>query len=351
MGTKKKVKEYYPDALERFGHYLEIKRNNGNKDIQKTRVNYFGLQKAIMALPKEDREKIEKFWGLTGGVNHSLRMTQPNIKDVAYHTMCRDAHLAVDKLFCLDFVRMYDENYDSQIRLINSKVIKDENTQNNPLENVRYLIAFSIVFENGPKMNYDRDLMNVETRIDKTHNVDEYEALKEIHTALRNFPENVVNVALVKSIFEMMDYKDCLAIRKNFKIDISQNICPAEILFFRETISIKKFLSEIKIEEFENFGQLRAFKERVFQHGSWDVTCGLVFGEDVDIVPFFTEVSKFDEDWSKIENFKTGQKTLRTTEGVQTLDVYTIGGLEFTDPYEIVSLYLSHDVIMSKAKC
>ena len=47
-------------------------------------------------------------------------------------------------------------------------------------EAVKYLIAFLIVIENGPKMSFEQDTMQVRTNVDQLCYMDEYEALNEM---------------------------------------------------------------------------------------------------------------------------------------------------------------------------
>ena len=60
---------------------------------------------------------------------------------------------------------------------------------------------------------------------------------------------------------------------------------------------------------------------------------------------FKKNLDEIRKDWSKIEKFKCGQKELRTTGELRKLNVYNIGGLEFTDIYEVMFLYVERNVI------
>lgn len=329
MGTKKNVKEYIPEAIKNLGEYLEKVRLEGSKKLEKTRVNLEGLKKAIWALPKEDRENIEKFWGLTGGPNHSKKIAHLNIKDVAYIQMRNKALQSFSKLDKLDLASMYDESVQTLTNLVIKKVNKNGLPDISDMECVKYLIAFFILVENGPKMSFEKDLMQVDTRVDKMCYVDEYEALNELAKELKEFPDNSINLGLVKSVLESLDFKDCVVIQKSFGME-----------------STDTFRSD-EIQILDTFSRIRAFKEKVFGYGAWEVTCGLVLGYDVNLKEFWKAIDILRKDWSKMDDFKTSQKNLQTVSETRTLNVYSIGGLEFTDPYEVMVLYLERNLIAS----
>ena len=62
---------------------------------------------------------------------------------------------------------------------------------------------------------------------------------------------------------------------------------------------------------------------------------------------FMEEMNKIHKNWESIEEYKVRQETLMTSKEIRKLDVYNIGGLEFTDPDEIRFLYLERELIAS----
>lgn len=327
MGKNKKSKVYILEAVKSLGEYLDTIRKDGANKIPNTRINPKGLQEAVMNLPKNDRENIEKFWGLTGGPNHSKKMRQFDGKDVAYIQMMRQGVGSAIQLMRLDYVAMYDEALQGLVEFAISKINKEGCEHLSDLECVKYLLTFLILVENGPKMSFEKDLMAVETRADTIYHLDEYKAFAELCKELKAFSEKSINLSLIKGLFEMWDVKDCMAIQKNFGIQFDEDV----------------HLDEV--EKLSTFGQIRAFKERVFEHGAWEVTCGLVMGYDVKLDEFMEATAKLHRDWSKITDFKTCERKLNTSKETRTLNVYSIGGLEFTDPYEIMFLYLERNCI------
>lgn len=330
MAKNKKVKGYIPEAFKTFGLYLETLRQQGTKKLLKTRVNLEGLEKAIYLLPKEDRETIEKFWGLFGGTNHSKKLKTFASKDVAFIHMRDKACQALSKLNRLDFARMYDDTVDTLVEMVSRKLNMTGCFEFSEMEAAKYLIAFLIVIENGPKMSFEQDWMQVRTNVDQVCYMDEYEALNEMCQALQSHPDHSVNFWIVKNTFEMLDVRDYAIIQKSFgfKTDIGFN--------------------SDELEPIDTFKKIRLFKERVFEYGPWDVTCKLVLGFDLEVEKIFEDISRLCKDWSKITDFKKNEKSLKTTSDTRKLDVFEIGGEEFTDPYEVMCLYLARKVLSTK---
>lgn len=330
MAKKEKGKVYVPEAFKAFGLYLEDLRQKGTPKLLKTKVNLLGLEKALLSLPKEDRETIEKFWGLTGGANHSKKLTSFTAKDVAFTQMRNKACQALSKLSRLDFARMYDDTVDALVEMANRKLNMSGCSNITELEAAKYLMAFLIVIENGPKMCFEQDLMQVKTNIDKLCYMDEYEALNEMCQALQSHPDNSVNFWIVKNTFEMLDVKDYAILQKTFGIKVDPEFDSKEL------------------EAIDTFEKIRLFKERVFKYGPWETTSQLVLGAEFETEKFMEDVSKLWRDWSKITNFKTTKKSLKTSKETRVLDVYEIGGREFTDPYEVMCLYLARKFLATK---
>lgn len=330
MGKNKKAKAYIPEAFKAFGLYLENLRQQGTKKLLKTTVNLIGLENAINLLSKEDRETIEKFWGLTGGTNHSKKLTSFTAKDVAFIQMRDKACQALSKLNRLDLARMYDDTVDTLVEMVNQKLNMSGCSKISEMEAAKYLIAFLIVVENGPKMSFEQDPMLVRTNVDRLCYMDEYEALNEMCQALQSHPDHSINLWIVKNTFEMMDLRDYAIIQKTFGLKVDEDFESKEL------------------EVIDTFSKIRHFKERVFEYGPWDITCKLVLGFDLELEMFLKEASKLRKDWSKLANFETGKQTLKTSCETRELVTYTIGDLEFTDPYEVMCLYLTHKFLENK---
>lgn len=334
-----KVKSYVPEALELLAKtLLNVKYPiNTRSKLFTIRFQLEGLQKALLALPKADRERIEKFWGLTGGTNHSKKMIHCNPKDVAYFDMRNQAILSLRKLLTLDYTIMYDPVVNAQISSIVKKIDKGE-LEISDVEAVKYLMAFFIYADNGPKMSFEEDEMAIDAELNESFFLDEYQVLNQISEQLNKCRNNSINLELLISFFEMMDLRDMLIIKKSMGIEISEKSLPEEMKF--EDIETVRTVLEI-----------RKLKERVFPYGAWNVASALILSENEDkfkLKDFTEELNSIRKDWAKVVEFKTGQKLLKTKSELRTLNVYNIGGLEFTDVYEVMFLYLERNLIEHK---
>lgn len=333
MGNKKtKVNTYVQSALENFRKYLvQERKRGGGAQFEESQINLEGLEKAIRSMSRDDREYVEKFWGLTGGVNHSEKMWNPDRKNVAFINLRERAHISVRKLSRLEYVKMYYNCLDSLVEAVTKKINKQGYSHISDFECVKYLMYYLVIVENGPKMSFEQDPMAVETKVDKMCYLDEYQALHEMCEAVKEFQDQSIKFCLIANMLEMMDLRDSITIRQNFGIEIPKD----DLKLFRPN----------EIESIQTFGQIRDFKERVFGYGPWKVTCGLILGEKVEIEAFGQEIMTFCRDWANIEKYKSGQMKLKTSKELRILDIYNIGGLEFTDTYEIEFLYLMHQFI------
>lgn len=182
--------------------------------------------------------------------------------------------------------------------------------------------------------------MILETNVDTRCYLDEYEALKELCEQLEKSPDKSISLSLIKGRLEMMELKDVVTIRENFGIRSPGIFLPDEIRVLKSLgIDVTEITSPKKIQEIMTFGSIRAFKESAFKYGAWEVTSKIIQGDVVELGGFIKEVGTIykDRDWvTKLEEFKNGeQKEIVTSSGTQILNIYRIGGLEFTDPSEI----------------
>lgn len=333
---KKVPKAYIPENLEYLAKSLEQLRYSKNEG-GKSKINLEELQKAIRLLERKDRKSIERFWGLNGGINHSKKLTSSKEKDAAFMMMSSNAIESLNKLFRLDYIYMYDEGLKEMVTKLAKKINKNlRNTSD--VEAIKYLIALLVILQNGPKMPFEEDSMSIDTSSSEELIFDEYAIIQNALQELENLPEGSINLKLIHNFIEMLDFKDSLAIKKTFCIDVPKSELP-EGFDYEETATTY------------TLGEVREFKERVFPYGSWEVTNNLILGdtEVSDKLKDFMEcLDIVRKDWAKLAEFKVGIKQLRTPHEVRSLDVYNVGGLEFTDIYEIMFLYLERNVILSE---
>lgn len=348
----RKVKEYVPEALEYFKKCMElVRRPSGESNYSsKLKVDLEGLQKAVRLLPKNDREKIEKFWGLTGGPNHSKKLLRRDSKDIAYNEMANSAIVSLRKIFTLEYLMVYDSTVSFLIQKVNEKVNKDGITISES-DVVKLLMAFFIYVDNGPKMSFEEDPMSIDTNLKATFWFDEYEVLAQMYKELNTYPDKSINIRLLLGFFETMDFKDMLSIKKSVGVEISNYFKNLQVITMNVGVeTITDFKAE-QVEVVRTVVDIRNLKERAFPYGAWDVVNGLILGKDENkakLNEFFAKLSTIRNDWTKIANFKIGQKKLLTSNGVRTLNVYNIGGLQFTDIGEVMFLYSERNNICIK---
>ena len=308
------------------------------------RINIDNLVQAIQELPKEDREHIEKFWGLTGGTNHS---TKKFVKwnDKAYLNMCENVEKSISKLFEIDRVFMYEENLKEMIAFLAKKIDKGD-TQISDLDAIKYIMAFSGILDKGPQMSFEKDALTFDQSYKDDFTFDEYTVIRDIYQELQNVPDNFIDLKVLVGWIEWLDFNDSNTIKKTFGIELPN------LDYLREAEKLLQQLPLFKgkqifptnnqmneVERMRKLSVIRAFKERIFSYGAWETTSTLIFEHSINLEEFFETVRLIKKDRAKIEEFKTGEMQVRTSTGIRNLDIFTIGGLEFTDPDEIRFLY------------
>lgn len=325
---KKNQKAYIPEALD----YLEnviLKNRQPAKGPQfsTVRLNKEGLENSIRTLPKKDRESLEKFYGLTGGENYRKRMESSNLSGPLIE-MRDKAQEALRKLSKLELAKEYEPNFDWLVEKVTSKI--NNNNGVSDFTSVKIVMAFLIIAGNGPKLSCETNPMLIDIRIDTLY-PNEVQSLIEMAEELERFGDGVINIRMITEMFKMLNFKDCLTIFENYGIP------QTEMFTEKET-----FRSD-ELEVFKKMRDIRAFKEKIFSSGTWDITCQLTMGWPIDVEKFMEEMDQLHKDWrwvDKFEQFKVGSKKIRILSEVKTLDVYCVGGLEFTDVREIDFLYL-----------
>lgn len=339
MGSKKANRPYVPENLEYLATNLMQIKEKGSDEKEYIIVDLDGLESAIKALPKELRERVEKYWGLTGGINHSKKAQSYNIEDKAYIVQSAKAIAAVRELFRIDYMYMYDMNVKKMIEFLSSKISKSDINVSD-VEAVKYLFAFLAFLANGPKMLFETDPLSIDTECNPEFTFDEYYMIKNVFSEMKNAPKTQIQLRLIYDMLDMLDFKDMLAIKKSFCIEVPSTIIPEG--FCRE-----------EIQPMYSFEQIRSFKERVFPYGNWAVVEELIVGDaegkvKLHLDSFMECLDTIRKDWSKIAEFKVGTRKLRTPHEYRTLDVYDIGGLQFTDIYEVMFLYISRNLITTE---
>lgn len=330
MGKKNRSVNYDPQNLKVLAEYMENARKPlTNGKIPNIHIDLEKLESTIKALSKKERETLEKFWGLNPGtINHSQSMK--GLGQVAYNNMFTEVKKILQKIISLEYLKEYDCNVAELVGNMAKKICKDS-LDISDIDAVKYLNVLFIMLDNGPQMPFD-DEEKIDSDLDTEASFDDYAMTCEIWRVIKDrLPDNSINLKLLIEAIEMFDIPDIMAIKKFANIPLNR-------------IDEKDFEDESRLETLQD---IRKFKERIFPYGSWDVTLRLIIGKKINLEGFANALSLFRQDWANILNFKTGKsKTIMTSEGERKLDIYEIGGLEFTDPYEVMFLYVERNIIL-----
>lgn len=327
MGKKRKNVSYDKNALESLQKHLAYFRQplqNGN--IPAIRGTQEDLAKAVSMLPKMHKEAVERFWGLIPGTtNHSKLIFNGKKKDLAYENMLNNSNEALKELLKIEYLYVYDSNVKRVINNIVTKIDK-KGLDISDMDAIKYLLIFLIFIAGGHHMIFENDDYNIDWETDKNVHFDEYALLntmwEESGCLLADYS---INLGLLKDLLQMFDLED-VATMKTFV-----------------RLPLDKLEKETQIERLSTFKDVRQVKEKIFAFGGWSVTTDLIYGSAISKNQQEMLMNHFDafrKNWSSVLRFKTGTKTIKITTGTHTADVYTVEGLEFTDLYELMSLYV-----------
>lgn len=321
--NKRSIISYGAEEVSPIGEMLKrIAEELERKELPPMKLELEGLHKAIQMLPKEKRKKVEAYWGLTGGVDHSQRKLCYN--DIALKNMMQEIlDILQDELMTIDYLYLFDKSSRDLINKIMAKVDRNQ-TQLTNQEAIKYVMAFVVFFINGPKMAFEEDDNQI-NKIPEEYILHEYAMIQSIWLDYASeLPDKSINLKLLVETVEHFNWKQVVAILDFSKIQVNKEERPTQV------------------ETLETLGDVRRFKEKFFPYGAWETTTCLVMEKDQmmsAMSEFFKELENLREDFGRIYDFKSGTYTIMTTKGTRNLDVYTIGGVSFTDPEEIIFLY------------
>lgn len=332
MGKKQRTVNYDRTNLQGLANYMEgVRTPVSGGHLPRFQISLDGLEATIKSLPNKARQTIEKFWGLTPGtINHSCN--RASLGDVAYRRMFSDSKEVLKNIFTLEYSSKYEPNVEATIHKLAKKVNKS-GLQMSDVEVVNYLNMLFVFFYGGPNMFFEtEDAINTEVNEEAT--LDEYALLVETWEELKDrVPDGSINLKLLIQAIEMFDLKDIITMKNFSHINVNKED--------RKAVE--------KVEEVKNLQQVRKFKEKLFPYGGWWTTIDLILQpSEVDLIRFMEYLDLFRQDWENIQLFKFGTKTIMTTQGQKELQVYNIGGLEFTDPYEVMLLYVARNLIFQE---
>lgn len=337
MGKNKK-KDYDKSALKNLAsHICHMRKPIEEKLFPKLAIDIDGLEKAILQLERKERESLEHFWGLVPGtMDQSKRFYSKKRKanDVAYMNMFEAMTEAAKKLLSIEMLYLYDKEVKRLISQIASKINKTDVEDISDIDAVKYLIIFWVFISGGPNMFYEQQGEEIETKYDESGNFDQYALLKSTWEDSTNLLEDhSINLKLLIETIQMFDLKDVIAMKRFAGLPISRWELEME-----------------SVEPLSNFGKVRKFKQKLFQYGEWEVTVHLIYnngvGKKVKLQRFSNQFSKLRSDWdNNVREYESGTRKIKSSMGVREVVNYNIGGLEFTDIYEVMNLYVNRNSI------
>lgn len=333
MGKKRQTVSYDREALSNLAiQMIKIRQPIKNGNIPQININLDSLEEIIKALPKKERELLERFYGLIPGkANHSLKSNSHSSKDLAFSNMKNSASMIMWNLLKFEYMYQYDKQVEEVISGIATKIDKDGVEEVSDIDAIKYLLIFIIFIVGGPRLGFEEEGYQIDPEEEKRDSFDEYALLNNIwRNTGSEIPDNSINLKLLIDTINMFDLKDIVAMKRFVRLPIS------------------KEFETIQEGEMETFFDIRRFKERVFSDGEWCVTEALIYGSSAgkpNMANFAKHIPKFRADWSSVEGFKTKELSIVTSEGEKKLNCYEIGGFEFTDIYEIMNLYVNRRIL------
>ncbi len=338
--AKKKRKDV---AYEREGLQCVADSLQKNKlqlsSYKKELFNLDGLEVAIKKMPKDQRESIEKFFGLLPEtINHSIKYKAWEKSfprkplDVSMATLSKKAHDDVMYLYSLDYSILYDENLTPVISKLLTKIDRTNISGLTDLEILKYLLIYLEIICEGP--NFYSDLAQQYSEYEEKIMVFDHYLL--LHQAWDSFLAPIsdasFNMALVVEWVQMLYVRDRAKLLQSFSLSV-----PNELRDYVEGSPL------------HTYSELRAFKEHLFPNGPWHILESIVFEDDIREFDFealgdiFSLIRR-----NSTELLQSYQEKFKTDDYLQTpskrlFPIYRFGSekylYQFTDIEELLSLY------------
>ena len=330
MSKKQREKKYNTLMLRTLAEELnKIRRPIGeDKALVPIKVeDIYLLEKAIYMMPKKKREALEKMYGLIEGSipkQNLFGKGYNNKKDIAMRNQAVKVYDSMRSLLSIDMLYVYDKCFQALVANIVTKMDKPDNMSD--MEAIKYLLLFFVFMMGGPNMIYEEEARSIGWNEENIGNYDLYTLLQATwESSISLMPEKNININLLKEVIEMFDISDIVSMKRYVGLPIG-----------KQNISVSWI-------DLQTFAQIRKFKEKLFSQGEWVTTEKLIYTwrtAKMNLKPF-SDAMKYLRN-SDTEKYRDGQKTLEIelTTGQKELVFYKIGALRFTDPYEMLSLYI-----------
>ena len=242
------------------------------------------------------------------------------------------------KLLSIDYLALYDKVTRNAVKLFERKIMK--NKRNTTLiEGFKYLIAFFVFLQNGPKLPMENNLLEVDTSFDGENSYFSIyaiiEALNKI--LLDEIDDKSIDLDLLVFWIENLELNDSASIKLFCQLPLTQDELESSLISLRTP------------------NDIRRFKERVFYKGAWYTCSSLVFTSlnktHINYSALLNKLLEVKQNrgFDGLKNVQSKEVELQTFfSGVRVMTEYqiTVQRWVFTDPYEadILALYLSENI-------
>ena len=175
-------------------------------------------------------------------------------------------------------------------------------------------------------MLYEEEAKSVGWNEEDVGNYDMYTLLQATwESSISLMEEKNINMILLKEVVEMFDISDVISMKQHVGLPIGrQNVY-------------------IQTADLETFARIRKFKENLFSKGEWTVTEKLVydsFTSKLNLKPLSDAMKHLRNNDTEKYRCEDRAIEIEVSTGKKELVLYKIGSLRFTDPYEMLALYL-----------
>ena len=325
--------KYVLERLNDIVEVIETVRQWSENDVKPIRIDLFGLERAIRALPKEAKKSLEGFFDLTSKkpISPFRRYMFQGAKEYIWNrctpsSVMEKGNKALDSLLLLQQWRFVLE-YDSEVRDGAKKL--QEKTDLPGEEGISFLLLYCMLMAGGKSFFFD----SVEKEIDvKKEEIDSFDSKSLLMIVRDTFREKeLIKISLFREFFELF-------VPDSLKMEIlkGQGMKIPKELTYSQGIQQPGTMT---------FQWLRQVKQDLFPRGPWETAEALIEGRCRKVPGIATLRRKNTYEWrhSYDQRFYqlVGEKTLPNGE---TIPLYRVRGVKtsftFTDIGEV--LFLDH---------
>ena len=329
-GKKRKIQGYDKEALNLLVKQMNFSRKPLKGKLKDLEIDLERLEKVISCmLPRDDREAIEKLFGLVPGTICHIRMHwKKKNSDKAYQEMLRKGLLAIERMMSVEYLSVFDKNVYHLVKKIIGKVERSGYESMPEISIIKYIKLMLIFFIGGPKLFYESDDQEIDKKVDQMSKFDDYALLEDTwRVSCKNLPENAISLKLLLETLSNFDWKDIQQMKAFVGLPYDK---------------------DVEVKTFYNFSDIRKFKEKLFPYGEWSATLGMIYyakAEDMHFSEFIELFSEFRKDWNVLDQYASEEIEIITSEGTKKVPTYQIAGIGFSDKYEIMCLYINRNCI------